>query len=145
MKDNNLFYTVIRKFGLIDQDVHFKGSEHLFSTQIGGLNTDWEGLSTFADLTHVKKKERYLRKACESAKNNKKGLHLFLLLNDMHKEHYDYIFRTAKALHFFSDKPYVLVVYQGETQGIPLLYRLEMLETDIDRIHFLNRTLICDF
>ena len=144
MKDNSIYLAIIRTFGLIDLDVHYKGVEHLFSTKIGGIGTDWRGLNTFADLTRVKKKERFLKKAYESAKENKEGVHMFLLLNDMHKPHYDYILRTAKALHFF-DKPYVLVVYQGETQGIPLIYRIESIETDLERLHFLNRTLICDF
>jgi len=144
MKDNDIFLAIIKKFGLIDLDVHFIGVEHLFSTQIGTLECSWDGLSTFADLARIKNKVPWLKKARECAERNKEGIHLFLLLNDLHRPHYDYIFTHAKALYFL-DKPYVLVVFQGETQGIPLIYRMRTEETTIERLSFLNRTLISDF
>ena len=144
MKDNSLFLAIVKKFGLIDLDVHFLGVDHLVSTQIGTLDSNWRGKITFADITKIKKKMQWLEKARQSALDDKGGLHLFLLKNDLHRSYYDFIFTHAKALHFF-DKPYVLVVFQGDAQGIPMIYRMKTEETNIERLFFLNRTLIIDF
>lgn len=144
MKDNSIFLAIIHEFGLIDLDVHFIGVDHLFSTQVGSLDSDWQGKSTFADLVHVQNKGAYIRKARNSAKENKEGLHLLLFRNDTHTKYFDKIIQSAKAIYFFN-KPYALVVFQGETQGIPLIYRMETIDTDLVRLHFLSRTLICDF
>lgn len=144
MKDNDLFLAIIKEFGLIDLDVHFIGVDHLVSTQVGTLDVPWFGKKTFADLTRIKNKLSWLQKGKDSALRNKEGTHLFLLMNDLHRPHYDYIFAHAKALYFF-DKPYCLVVFQGDPQGIPLIYRMKTEETSFERLSFLNRTLINDF
>lgn len=144
MKDNSVFLSIVTEFGLLDEDLLYKGEEHVFANRIGSLESDWRGKKTFADLTMCKRKLDWLTKAKKVSAENKDGIHLFLFSQSTHLDWMQYSLKYCKALYFF-DKPYILVEFQGVSKGIPLVYHLKSRDGVQCRRHFLNRVLISDF